>query len=164
MRSIYPGIFIVLLSAGIFLASCGSEKQSALPPQKITVVMALEDDVPIINEFIGEVYGEKDIPIRARVEGYLEGIFFDEGENVKEGQLLYTIDPKPFEAKVHAQQSLVAETVTMLAKAKSDLDRYKPLAELNAVSKSDLDAAQAQYDAALSAVDAAKANLMSAEI
>lgn len=125
---------------------------------------ASQKDVPIYREFIGEIYGEKDIPIRARVEGFLEGLYFEEGSEVKKGDLLYTIDPRPFEAKVNAKQSEVAEARTMLAKAESDLNRYKPLAELNAVSQSDLDAAQAQYDASMASLDAAKANLSSAEI
>ncbi len=164
MRSRIPGIMLFILAGLPLLYSCGSKEQATAPPPKTPVVIVAQEDVPIINEFIGEVHGEKDIPIRARVEGFLEGIFFEEGTLVKEGQLLYTIDPKPLEARVNAQQSIVAEANTMLAKARSDLDRYKPLAELNAVSKSDLDAAQAQYDASLSALEAAKANLRSAEI
>ncbi|MBE9484495.1 MAG: efflux RND transporter periplasmic adaptor subunit [Bacteroidetes bacterium] len=135
-----------------------------IPPQEITVVAALQKDVSIYREFVGQVYGEKDIPIRARVEGFLEGIHFEEGFFVQKGQLLYSIDPEPFQAKVNAQLSKVAEAKTMLIKAKSDLDRYIPLAELNAVSKSDLDAAQAEYDASESAVKAAQANLRSAQI
>ncbi len=164
MRLTYSGIFIFLLFGSFLWVSCGSEEQAVSPPQKITVVEVITDSVPIYREFVGEVYGEKDIPIRARVEGYLEGIHFDEGSEVKKGQLLYSIDPLPFEAKVNAQQSEVAASETMLVKAKSDLDRYIPLAKLNAVSKSDLDAAQAQYDASVSQVNAAKANLRSAQI
>lgn len=163
-RTILKYSFPLLMAGALLFASCGSKEQQKAPPPEITVVNVIQEDVPIYNEFIGEIYGEKDIPIRARVEGFLEGIFFEEGTEVKKGQLLYTIDPRPFEADVNAQQSEVAEAKTMLAKAESDLNRYKPLAELNAVSKSDLDAAQAQYDASLAAVDAAKANLRSAEI
>jgi len=156
--------FTVLLAVTLLFSSCGSKEQQQAPSPEITVVKVIQKDVPVYNEFIGEIYGEKDIPIRARVEGFLEGIFFEEGAEVEKGQLLYTIDPRPFEADVNAQQSEVAEARTMLAKAESDLNRYKPLAELNAVSKSDLDAAQAQYDASVASVDAAKANLRSAEI
>ncbi len=148
----------------VAFTSCSEKKQSQAPIQEISVVKVLQKDVPLHQEFVGEVYGEKDIPIRARVEGFLEGIHFDEGFRVNKGQLLYSIDQKPQEAKVNAQKSRVAEAETMLAKAKSDLDRYKPLAEKNAVSKSDLDAKQAQYDAALSSLEAAKSNLRSAEI
>ncbi len=164
MRIPIPPIMFAAVAGTLILASCGSKKQEAPPPPEITVVEALQKDVPVYREYIGEIYGEKDIPIRARVEGFLEGLYFDEGSEVHEGQLLYSIDPRPFEEKVNAKKSEVAEAETMLAKAESDLNRYKPLAELNAVSKSDLDAAQAQYDASISSLEAARANLRSAEI
>ncbi len=156
--------YSLMLFIFVALTGCSEKKQVQAPVQEITVVQVIQKDVPIYQEFVGEIYGEKDIPIRARVEGFLEGIHFEEGFKVTKGQLLYSIDQKPQEAKVNAQQSRVAEAETMLAKAKSDLDRYKPLAEKNAVSKSDLDAKQAQYDAAVSSLEAAKSNLRSAEI
>ncbi len=146
------------------VASCADKKQEAPPPPDIQVVEVIQKDVPIYNEFVGQVYGEKDIPIRARVEGFLEGIHFKEGLKVTKGQLLYSIDPLPFEAKVNSQKSRLSEAETMQVKAKSDLDRYIPLAKKNAVSQSDLDAKQAQYDAAVSSVAAARSNLRSAEI
>ena len=83
---------------------------------------------------------------------------------VKKGQLLYRIDPEEFQSKVATQESHLAEAKTELAKSKSDLDRIKPLAEINAVSYSDLDAAQANYEASLAYVDAQKANLKFANI
>ncbi|MCD4697683.1 MAG: efflux RND transporter periplasmic adaptor subunit, partial [Bacteroidales bacterium] len=148
----------------ISILSCKSPEQKEMPPPEIPVIEVIQKDIPIYREFVGQVYGEKDIPIRARVEGFLEGLHFNEGTKVIKGQLLYSIDPLPFEARVNVQKSNLAEAETMLVKAKGDLDRYIPLANVNAVSKSDLDAAQAQYDAALSSVDAAKANLRSSEI
>jgi membrane fusion protein (multidrug efflux system) len=153
--------FLLLI---LVVSGCAEKKQAPATIQEIPVVKVLQRDIPIHKEFVGQVFGEKDIPIRARVEGFLEGIHFDEGFKVKKGQLLYSIDPKPLEAKVNAQKSRVAEAETVQAKTKSDLDRYKPLAEKNAVSQSDLDAKQAQYDAALSSLEAAKSNLKSAEI
>ena len=154
-------LMLVLIVA---ISGCSEKKQAQAPVQEINVVQVIQKDVPVYKEFVAEVYGEKDIPIRARVEGLLEGLHFDEGSQVKKGQLLYTIDPKPLEARVNTQRSMVAEAETMLAKAKSDLDRYKPLAEMNAVAQSDLDAKQAQYDAAISYVEATKSNLQSAQI
>lgn len=149
----------------LFLSSCGGDDVAkVMPPQKITVVNVMQKDVPIFNRYVGQIYGAKDIPIRARVEGFLEEISFDEGRNVKEGQLLYVVDSQPFVAEVNAQQSKVAEAQTNLVKTKADLDRIKPLAEQKAVSESDLDAAQAQYDAAKAALRAAEANVTSAEI
>jgi len=168
MISLKNGLFysklVSIMIAVATIASCGTKEQQQSAPPDIPVVEAVQKDVPLYKEFIGQVYGEKDIPIRARVEGFLQGLHFNEGLKVTRGQLLYSIDPLPFQSRVNAEMSKVAEAQTMLVKAKSDLDRYIPLAKVNAVSKSDLDAAQAQYDATLSAVEAAKANLNSAEI
>lgn len=157
--------FIPATAFFLLFTSCKEKTQvGPPPPPEIQVVEVIQKDVPLFKEFVGQVYGQKDIPIRARVEGFLEGIHFKEGLMVKKGQLLYSIDPIPFQAKVNSQKSKLAEAETMLVKARNDLNRIRPLAEKNAVSKSDLDAAQAEYDAALSSVAAAKANLRSAEI
>ena len=154
--------FIVLLV--IILINCAPKQQVKMPPQKVNVVITQQKDITNYNEFVGQIYGYKDISIRARVDGFLEGIHFKEGYPVEKGQLLYTIDSQPFEAEVSSYQSKVAEAKTMYVKAESDLNRYKPLAKSNAVSKADLDAAQAQFDAAESSVQAAEANLRLAKI
>ena len=148
-------LFLVLAFA---VASC-SEQQKTPEPPEIPVVEVTRQKVPVTIDFVGQIYGEVDIPIRARVKGFLEGIHFQEGSRVDKGQLLYTIDQQEYQTQVARQMSQVAEAQTAFAKAESDLNRIKPLAEINAVSKSDLDAAQASYDAALAYVDAAKANL-----
>ena len=153
---------IVILAFTLF--NCAPKKQQVIPPQKVDVISTEQRDVTSYIEFVGQVYGLKDIPIRARVDGFLEGIHFKEGHPVTKGQLLYTIDPQPFEAEVASYQSKVAEAKTNYVKAESDLNRYKPLAESNAVSKADLDAAQAQFEAAEAYVQAAEANLRSANI
>ena len=71
-------------------------KNAPLP--EIQVINVIQQDVPIYREFVGQVYGFQDIPIRARVEGFLEDLHFDEGYPVKKGDLLYTIDSQPFAA------------------------------------------------------------------
>lgn len=146
----------------VFLAnsiSCSKEQSKQAEPPEIKVLNVIQKDVPIYKEFVGQVYGLQDIPIRARVEGYLEGIHFEEGRPVKKGQLLYIIDSQPYLAEVASLESKVAEAQTYLVNAENELERYKPLAEINAVSKSDLDAAQASRDAAEASLQAAKANL-----
>lgn len=100
----------------------------------------------------------------ARVEGFLEGLHFQEGEQIQKGTLLYSIDPAPFIAEVGNQKGKLAKVQTMLVNAESQLARYKPLAEINAVSQSDLDFVQANRDASLASVEAAKATLKMAEI
>jgi membrane fusion protein (multidrug efflux system) len=134
------------------------------PPPDVVVFETKAQSVPIHREFVGEVLGFKDIAIRARVEGYLEGIHFEEGSRVEKGALLYTLESQPFEAEVAAQMSRVAEANTALAKAESDLNRIRPLAEAKAVSESDLDSAVALYEAAVAGLEAARANLRAANI
>ena len=149
-----------------FLSACGDQQQAApkAPPPGVLVFETEARDTPLVIEFVGVTSGEKDITIRARVEGFLEGVHFQEGSRIKKGDLLYTLESQPFEEKVATRMSSVAEVKTMLAKNKGDLDRIEPLAKINAVSKSDLDSAQATYDASLSSLEAAKANLRAAKI
>ena len=149
----------------LFFACSQKENQQKQPkPPEITVVVTTAQEVPIYEEFVGQTYGLKDIAIRARVEGFLEGIHFEEGSRVEKGALLYTLESQPFEADVAAKMSQVAEAETMLAKSESDLNRIKPLAEVRAVSQSDLDAAVAQYKASVESVKASEANLKASKI
>jgi len=155
-----------LLGSLLLLAtSCSKEEGSKpLPPPDVVVFETKAQRVPIHREFVGQVSGFKDIAIRARVEGYLEGIHFQEGSPVEQGTLLYTVESQPFEAAVAAEMSKVAEAKTGLVKAESDLNRIRPLAEAKAVSESDLDSAVALYEASIAGVDAAEANLRAANI
>lgn len=156
-------LFIAII---LFITSCNkSEKNDKTPPpQNVKVFQVKTETVPIYKDFVGQVYGEKDIPIRARVEGYLEKVYFTEGSSVKKGQLLYSIDSKSFQEAVAAQQSMVSQAKTILAQRESDLIRLKPLAEMNAISKRELDIAQTKREAAMSSLDAANANLNISQI
>jgi membrane fusion protein (multidrug efflux system) len=159
---------IALIVCMAMLGFACSEKQASAPPQlppaNVSVIETKARDVPLFLEFVGQTSGLKDIDIRARVEGFLEGLHFQEGSDVRKGDLLYTLESQPFEEKVATRMSHVAEAKTMLAKTKGDLDRYEPLARINAVSQSDLDAARAAYEAATASLEAARANLRAARI
>jgi membrane fusion protein (multidrug efflux system) len=155
---------LLLLPLILGVAGCGGEEAAPPPPLEIPVVEVIQRDQPIELEMVGETRGSADIPIRARVEGVLEGMHFVEGRPVEEGQLLYEIDPQPFQAQVAEAKGRLAEAVTALAKAEADLGRIKPLAEMRAVSQQDLDAAVAQYEAAIGARQAARAQVEQAEI
>jgi membrane fusion protein, multidrug efflux system len=158
-------IFLCFLLLGLFSCIPKEEtEQAPPPPQKVTVYETKAREVPIYQEFVGQVYGFKDIGISARVEGYLEEIHFREGFPVKKGDLLYTLESQQFEADVAAKMSGVAAAKTFTTEAKTYLDRIRPLAAEKAVSQSDLDSAQAQYDVGLSQIKAAEANLRAARI
>ena len=155
-------LFVVISLSLIF--SCKDESVKVLPPQKIKVYKVTTKTVPIYEEFVGQVFGEKDIPIRARVEGFLDEIHFKEGSNIEKGKLLYVINPDPQKEAVVVKQSMVAQANTLLIQKESDLNRIKPLAALDAVSKRELDMAQAKRDAAISSLKAANADLNIAKI
>jgi len=144
--------------------SCGEKETIREQPNEIEVYQTVESEILIFHEFVGQIYGYKDIAIRARVDGFLEGMHFHEGSRVKQNNLLYTLESQPFEADVAAKMSMVAEARTMLAKAQSDLARIRPLAEQKAVSQSDLDTAVAMDEAAAASVEAAEANLRASKI
>ncbi|MCM2330406.1 MAG: efflux RND transporter periplasmic adaptor subunit [Pseudomonas sagittaria] len=146
------------------LGGCDSKEPPAAAVLEVPFVTVAARDVSIPLDLIGETIGSTDVTIRARVDGFLDGIHFKEGTFVDKGALLYTIDPQPFQAKVAQANALLAQARTSLVKTKSDLDRIRPLAAMNAVSKLDLDAAVANYEAARSYVDAAMAQVELARI
>ena len=150
--------------AAITLTGCGDREPPAMPPIQITVFEATPRDIPLYLDMVGQTLGSVDIPIRARVDGVLEEIHFLEGRRVEKGQLLYVIDPRPFQSQVVEAEGRLAEARTKLAKAASDLDRIRPLAEMDAVSKQDLDSAVAQFEAAEGALQAAEAQVEQARI
>lgn len=158
-------IYLLFSVFSLITLACNKDKQGkGIPPQAFQVYEIKTKSVPIYDEFVGQVYGEKDIPIRARVVGFLDGIHFQEGQRVKKGQLLYSIDPDPLQQEVAAQTSMVAQAQTVLAQAESDLKRIEPLAEMSAVSEQELDMATSQRDAAISGLEAARANLNIAKL
>jgi membrane fusion protein (multidrug efflux system) len=155
---------ILLLLGAFAFAACRSDKDAQPPPPEVSVIVTEAQSVDVPAEFVGQIFGAEDIAIRARVEGFLEGIHFEEGAAVEKGQLLYTLESQPYEAEVAAMLSKVAEAKTILAKTASDLNRIRPLAARKAVSEADLDAAVAAYEASRASVDAAEANLRAAKI
>jgi len=154
------------VAAAMVLSSCGSGESDPgqAPLMRVQVVAAVRRDVPLSIEMVGSTLGTQDVPIRARVEGFLETMNFEEGRFVKKGDLLYTIDAQPFQAKLVEAQSQLASAQTALAKADADLNRIRPLAEMKAVSEQDLDAAVAQEAAARAGVRAAGARAAGAGV
>ena len=165
LSSVTKRLGLLFVIFAILMIACVKDGHTQVsPPPKIPVVEVIQMDVPIFREFVGQIFGLKDIPIRVRVEGFLESINFREGRSVKKDQLLYTVDSQPYEAKVASQKGKLAEAKSSLVKAKNDLKRKAPAAKLGAVSQIDVDAAIAERDAAAALVEAAEANLRLSEI
>jgi membrane fusion protein, multidrug efflux system len=125
----------------------------APPPPKVSVVTVQGQAVPITTELPGRVAGYRTADVRPQVNGIILKRLFVEGRDVKAGQQLYQIDPAPYKASYDS-------AVAALASAQSLAERYKPLAEANAVSKQDYDNAIASHLQAQAAVETAHINLI----
>ena len=135
-----------------------------LPTPEVYVTKAVAKDVAVGMELVGQTAGSKDVEIRARVEGYLDAVNFRDGDFVKQGDSLYTIDPKSFEATVAQAKAQVATMKARVDNAEIEEARLKPLAEQQAVSRRDYDNAVASRDAARAQLDSAKAQLDKAQL
>ena len=158
----------ILLLCGVVLvtmSACAKEAPPAAPPPpEVMVTDAIQRDVPVSMELVGQARGFQDVEIRARVEGFLEQVAFTEGSLVRKGQLLYVIDRKPLEAAVANAKGQLATAQARLEKAKNDVNRFTPLVAKQAVSQQELDNALAARDAMAAQVDAQQAALEKAQI
>ncbi len=155
---------ITLFISSLIIISCSSKQNKVEVVPDVNVVSAVQRTLPVYSEFVGQTYGQSDIVIQPRVEGWITAMSFKEGDKVKEGQLLYTIDEIQLRNKLASAQAGVAEAEVLLAKAKADLDRVEPLAKMHALSQRDLDAAKASYDAEAQKLESAKAMLNNAQV
>jgi len=145
-------------------AGCKKEEQAVSAPPEVQVAEVVQKDVPIYREWVGQTIGAVDIEIRARVNGWLTGMHFREGSEVKKGTLLYTIDDNELKQAVAEAKAKHAQARTLLVRAQSDVSRYRPLAAAGAVSQRDLDNAVAEEGARKGEVDATSAAVRIAEI
>lgn len=154
-----PAIFLLF-----FMLSCKKETPPAPKPLEISVTTVLQQDVKIESEYTGQTFGQSDIQINPRVDGVIESLNFKEGSFVTKGQLLYTIDPLPYRARLNEAEGGLAESQARLAKTKSDLDMIVPLAKSNAVSQRELVSAKSAYNASIAQNKASNATLQNAKI
>jgi membrane fusion protein (multidrug efflux system) len=154
--------FIIVFSS--FFMSCKKEAKPEAKPLEISIVKVVQQDVRLESEFTGQTFGRSDIQINPRVDGVIESLNFNEGTVVTKGQLLYTIDPLPFKAKVSEAEGSLAEVQARVAKTKSDYEMIAPLAKMNAVSQRELIAARSSYNASIASLQASRANLENSKI
>ena len=147
------------LSAALVLTACGDKSKQAgaagagaMPPPEVGVVEVQPGAVPLTTDLPGRLEASRLSQIRARAAGILLKRHFEEGSDVKAGQLLFTIDSAPYRATLSSAQA-------NLAQASALARRYRPLVEANAVSKQEYDAAVAAEKAARAQVETARINL-----
>ncbi len=148
------------------LAGGCQKKPPPRPPPEVEVLTLAPTSVPIFEEWIGTLDGFVNADIRAQVTGYLLKQAYAEGSQVKQGDLLFEIDPRPFEAALHQAEAKLAQDKAQLAKTELDVKRYTPLAQEKALSEETLDDAvqanlanKALVQADEAAVESARLNL-----
>lgn len=157
-------LYFIIITV-LILSSCkGKKTMQTLMQMEVPVAAVVRQDVELESQYAGQTYGEADVEIAARVEGLIQSMNFKEGSAVTKGQLLYTVDPLPYQNKADQAAGNLAEANTMMLKAKADLERMEPLASIGAVSQRELLASRAQYEAGLATVQSAEAALRNAKI
>jgi membrane fusion protein, multidrug efflux system len=146
------------------VCGCGEKKATGPAAPAVEVVDVVQKDVPIVREWVGSTDGLVNAKINAQVQGYLIKQNYREGSVVKKGQVLFEIDPRSFQAALEQAKGQLAVAEGQLYTAKANLEKIRPLAAVNAVSKKDLDDAIGREASARASVQAAKAAVHKAEI
>ena len=147
------------------LTACGDQPEmagGAMP--EVTVVKIEPRDTPVATEFVAKTASSRRVEIRSRVEGFLDQRTYQEGTMVDVGQVLFQMDPKPFEAQLNAARAELAQQQARLDTAKINLNRIKPLAEKKAVAQKELDDALGIYRESAAAVEQSMARVVQAEL
>jgi RND family efflux transporter MFP subunit len=163
------GLIVLALIVSAILPSKHAMGAPAGTPD-VEVIQVQKEDVPIYAEWIGTLDGLVNADVRAQVTGYLMKQGYQEGSFVKEGQLLFQIDPRPFQAALDQAKGQLAQAQAALANAQAvqrrtelDVQRYTPLAEQQAASQQDLDNSVQNNLAAIATVETAKAQIKTYE-
>lgn len=157
-------IVAVLLAGGAAVWMLTRKKAVPTSYPVVAVEPVNTSDVNIYGEYVGRIRAQQFVEVRARVEGYLQKMFFEEGTRIKKGQTLFVIDPSLYRARVEKARAQLNKAKAQEQKADRDLKRMRPLYEQNAASQLDLDNAEAAYESAKAEVMVAAADLKQAEM
>jgi membrane fusion protein (multidrug efflux system) len=162
----FSGLWILLaLSLSIAIVACQSEKAAPQPPSPVVeVVGVVQQDVPIYEEWVATLDGYENAQIQPQVTGYLIAQNYKEGSPVRKGQILFEIDPRPFQAVLDQAKAQLAQWQAQLGKTKLDVDRDTPLAKERAIAQSQLDNDIQANLAASASVKSAEAQVEQAEL
>ena len=161
LNHILPGL------AALVLAGCGSGEagdQQQPPPPPVEVAEVLAESATLWSDFTGRVAAPETVELRPRVSGYIDEVSVNEGERVQQGDVLYTIDPRPYRTRERAAEAELAIARSRLALGESQAERARQLLDNRAVSREEYDERVAAQDSALAAVSAAEAALENARL
>ncbi|MEO7793990.1 MAG: efflux RND transporter periplasmic adaptor subunit [Thermoanaerobaculia bacterium] len=159
-------LILASVLTAVAVTACGGKPQAPPPPPppQVTAVTLAPRTIEMAFSVPGRLQGSREVEVRSRVKGILQSWAYKEGEPVKEGQLLFRIDPASYRADVDRARGVVGEAEAALARAERDVARLGPLAERQAVSRRESDDANSARDQARAGVASARATLRSAEL
>src|SRR5262245_50057062 len=137
MRNLSFSLAAPILVAALTISAGCNRKSGAQPaeakaaPPTVVVAPVNQKTVPIYSEYVGQTRADNTVELRARVEGVLQKVYFREGTPVKKGQLLFTIDKRPFDAALQSAKALAAKAVSDLAQAQQRTDVLQAQAPLD---------------------------------
>ncbi|HTP06547.1 MAG TPA: efflux RND transporter periplasmic adaptor subunit [Nitrospirota bacterium] len=150
--------FLLVISIGA-CSSNSKAKQSAQRAVPVAAGDVLQKDVPVQVKAIGNVESYNTVSIKAQISGEVEGVYFQEGQDVKKNDLLFKIDPRPYEAALRQAEATLARDRAQAKNAEEQAKRYEILVQKNYVSRDQYDQLRANADALAAVVDADKANV-----
>jgi membrane fusion protein, multidrug efflux system len=159
----------LLLTALLGLSGCGKSGAPSVvggspPPPAVKVITVSPRDVTVYREFVGQTRGIKDVEVRARVQGYLQAINFKEGSDVKVGDLLFTLDKRPYEAALAQAKASETQLRNQWQQAKDDADRYASLIKSGVIPKQQAEQSASQASSSAAALDAQRAVVKAKEV
>ncbi|GAA4752781.1 efflux RND transporter periplasmic adaptor subunit [Sphingomonas daechungensis] len=158
-RAAIVGTPLVALAAAVTLWSSDPSPAAAPPVPTVTVAAPLQSEVNLWDDYVGRFEASRSVEVRPRVSGQIVGVHFRDGQIVQKGQLLFTVDPRPFTAALAEARAGVATARSQLALAETNLGRARRLLEANAVSQANVDQLTAQVQTARAALAAAQARV-----
>ncbi|MGQ0829710.1 MAG: efflux RND transporter periplasmic adaptor subunit [Bacteroidota bacterium] len=150
--------------ACLFITACTSDKEKNDEQEKFSVINPVVTDTVYINDYVADIQSLQHVELRARIKGYIEKIYVDEGQAVKEGQILFSISRQEYEEDLSKARAMLKSAIADAKATELDLHNTKTLAEKNIVSKTEVEIAQSKLDALNAKIDEAKSSVASAEL
>jgi RND family efflux transporter MFP subunit len=158
-------VLTLVLATAVLAVGCGKTNAApAIPVPEVEVATVVQKDVPIFSEWVATLDGYVNAQIQPQVTGYIIRQSYKEGSFVRKGQILFQIDPRPFQAVLEQANAQLAQTQAQLAKTAMDVDRDTPLAKERAIAQSQLDNDVQANHASKAAVRAAEAQVEQAQL
>lgn len=157
----------ILTSAALFCGGCTEREPPAraeAPPPSVGVITVAARDIPVSYRFVGQTEATRRVEVRARVAGFITSRAYREGGAIKEGDELFRLDPRPFEADLEVARAELDQAVAELASAESDVARFTELLAADAGSQKEFDDAAARRASAMARIRAAEARIARSEL